>query len=51
METRMLGKSGLAVSALGFGCIGFSFGYGTGIAKPEGISLIQAAYERGVTFF
>ncbi|MBU2857690.1 aldo/keto reductase [Acidithiobacillus ferrooxidans] len=51
METRMLGKSGLAVSALGFGCMGLSFGYGTVIAKPEGISLIQAAYERGVTFF
>jgi pyridoxine 4-dehydrogenase len=51
MEKRALGKTGLEVSALGFGCMGLSFGYGPAIAKPEGISLIRAAFEQGVTFF
>jgi aryl-alcohol dehydrogenase-like predicted oxidoreductase len=51
MQKRVLGKSGLEVSALGLGCMGLSFGYGNTIDKKEAIRLIRAAYERGVTFF
>lgn len=51
MQKRKLGKGGLEVSALGFGCMGISFGFGPAIDKKEGIALIRAAVERGVTFF
>ena len=51
MEKRKLGKSNLEVSALGLGCMGLSFGYGPAVDKREGISLIRAAVERGITFF
>jgi aryl-alcohol dehydrogenase-like predicted oxidoreductase len=51
MQKRKLGKSNLEVSALGFGCMGISFGFGPGIDKKDGVSLIRAAVERGVTFF
>ena len=47
------GKSGLEVTALGFGCMGLNFGYGRehSVDKAAGIALIRAAVERGVTFF
>jgi aryl-alcohol dehydrogenase-like predicted oxidoreductase len=48
---RKLGKSGLEVSALGFGCMGMSFGYGPPGEKQEMISVLRAAVERGITFF
>jgi len=51
MQKRKLGKSGLEVSALGFGCMAMSFGYGPATGKQEAISLIRAAVERGITFF
>jgi aryl-alcohol dehydrogenase-like predicted oxidoreductase len=51
MQKRKLGKSNLEVSALGLGCMGMSFGLGPAIDKREGISLIRAAVERGITFF
>ena len=51
METRRLGKSSLEVSALGFGCMGLSFGYGPPVDTQAGISVIRAAVERGITFF
>jgi len=51
MQKRKLGKSGLEVSALGLGCMGISFGFGPAIDKKDGITLIRAAVERGVTFF
>ena len=51
MQKRKLGKSNLEVSALGLGCMGLSFGFGPPVEKKEGISLIRAAVERGVTFF
>src|SRR5579864_4175610 len=51
MNKRTLGKSGLEVSALGFGCMGLSFGYGPATEKNEAIKVIRAAFERGVTFF
>ncbi len=51
MQKRVLGKSGLEVSAIGLGCMGMSFGYGAPKEKQEMISLIRTAVERGVTFF
>jgi len=51
MQKRKPGKSGLEVSAIGLGCMGLSFGYGPAVDKPDGISLIRAAIEHGVTFF
>jgi len=51
MQKRTLGKSNLEVSAIGLGCMGMSYGYGPAVAKQDGISLIRAAVERGVTFF
>jgi aryl-alcohol dehydrogenase-like predicted oxidoreductase len=51
MQKRQLGTSGLEVSALGLGCMGISYGYGPGLDKAEAITLIRAAFERGVTFF
>ncbi len=51
MKKRKLGKSNLAVSAIGLGCMGMSFSYGPPADKKEMISLIRSAVERGVTFF
>jgi aryl-alcohol dehydrogenase-like predicted oxidoreductase len=51
MEKRTLGTSGLEVSALGFGCMGLSFGFGPATEKNEAIKVIRAAYDGGVTFF
>jgi len=51
MHTRKLGRSNLEVSALGLGCMGMSFGYGPPLDRQQGISLIRAAVERGITFF
>src|SRR3954447_7785194 len=51
METRKLGRSSLEVSAIGFGCMGLSFGYGPAVDKEHGIKVIRAAVDHGVTFF
>src|SRR5437868_15394100 len=51
MQKRTLGKSNLEVSAVGFGCMGLNFGYATSVTKEEGIKLIRAAVDLGVTFF
>jgi aryl-alcohol dehydrogenase-like predicted oxidoreductase len=51
MKHRKLGTSALEVSALGLGCMGMSFSYGTAPDKKEMVSLLRAAVERGVTFF
>jgi aryl-alcohol dehydrogenase-like predicted oxidoreductase len=51
MQKRKLGKSNLEVSAIGLGCMGMSYAYGPAIDKQQGISLIRAAVERGVTLF
>jgi aryl-alcohol dehydrogenase-like predicted oxidoreductase len=51
MKKRQLGSSGLEVSAIGFGCMGLSFGYGPAQEKETAIALIRNAFESGVTFF
>jgi len=51
MQQRTLGTSGLEVSALGFGCMGISQSYGRPLSRADGISIIRAAVEGGVTFF
>jgi aryl-alcohol dehydrogenase-like predicted oxidoreductase len=51
MQKRKLGKSNLEVSALGLGCMGLSSGYGRPVDSQQGISLIRAAFDRGITFF
>jgi len=51
MQKRALGKSGLEVSALGFGCMGISQSYGQPSTREDGIAIIRAAVDRGVTFF
>ena len=50
MNARTLGNN-LEVSAIGLGCMGLSFAYGPAVDTSEGISLIRAAVDRGVTFF
>lgn len=51
MKKRVLGKSGLEVSAIGFGCMGLNFSYGHALSNGESIRLIRQAVDRGETFF
>ena len=51
MQKRKLGKSGLEVSAIGFGCMGLNFSYGHALGRAESVKLIRDAAERGVTLF
>jgi len=51
MNRRMLGTSGLEVSAIGLGCMGLSTGYGPPTDRDEAIALIRRAVELGVTLF
>src|SRR4051812_44327011 len=51
MKTRTLGRGGLEVSAIGFGCMGISQSYGIPLERADGIKIIRDAFERGVTFF
>ena len=51
MQKRKLGKTGLEVSAIGFGCMGLNFAYSQTLEKKDAIALLQAAVARGVTFF
>jgi aryl-alcohol dehydrogenase-like predicted oxidoreductase len=50
MQTRKLGQ-GLEVSAIGLGCMGLSFGMGPPVERAEGIRLLRAAADKGITFF
>jgi aryl-alcohol dehydrogenase-like predicted oxidoreductase len=50
MQKRKLGNNNLEVLAIGLGCMGLSHGYGPPTAKPEAITLIRSAVQRGVTF-
>ena len=47
MHTRTLGKSGLQVSALGFGCMGLSFGYGPATDRKPASRIIRTAVDAG----
>ena len=51
MQKRTLGRSGLEVSALGFGCMGLSHGFGPATEKKAAIKVIRAAFDGGVTLF
>lgn len=51
MKTRILGKSGLEVSALGMGCMNLSFGTGSATDIKEAIGVIRTAFDKGITFF
>jgi aryl-alcohol dehydrogenase-like predicted oxidoreductase len=51
MQKRRLGKDGLEVSAIGFGCMGLNYHRGPAPDRKEMIALIRTAVERGVTFF
>jgi aryl-alcohol dehydrogenase-like predicted oxidoreductase len=51
MQKRKLGKGGLEVSEIGFGCMGLSFSYGPATEKSQAIKVIRAAAEQGITFF
>ncbi|HEV2272296.1 MAG TPA: aldo/keto reductase [Steroidobacteraceae bacterium] len=51
MKKRRLGKSTLEVSEIGLGCMGLSFAYGQPVEKQQGIALLRAAVDRGITFF
>lgn len=51
MKTRKLGNSGLEVSAIGMGCMNLSFGTGKAVDISEGVQVIRAGYEKGITFF
>lgn len=51
MKKRVLGNSGLEVSAIGMGCMNLSFGTGKAVSTREGVRVIRGAFEKGITFF
>lgn len=51
MQKRILGKSGLEVSAIGFGCMGLNFSYAHALSREDAVALIRKAVDLGVTFF
>lgn len=51
MQKRFLGKSGLEVSAIGYGCMGLNFAYSGQLSKADAVTLLRQAYDRGITFF
>jgi aryl-alcohol dehydrogenase-like predicted oxidoreductase len=51
MRKRELGRSSLEVGAIGYGCMGLTGAYGAGLSEDDGIAMIRAAFERGVTMF
>ncbi len=50
-QRRPLGRSGLQVAPIGFGCMSLSHGYGTPPDRAVGLNLLRDAVTRGVTFF
>lgn len=51
MKKRVLGNSGVEVSAIGMGCMNLSFGTGKAVSIREGVRVIRGAFEKGITFF
>ena len=51
MQKRSLGKSGLEVSAIGYGAMGLSYAYAPNVDRGSAISVIRSAFDLGVTFF
>jgi len=51
LKQRSLGRSGLEVSEIGYGCMGLTGVYGQAADRTEAIALLRAAVERGVTMF
>ena len=51
MKKRILGNSGLEVSALGLGCMSMTSAYGPAADKDEMIKLMRSAHDNGITFF
>jgi len=51
MKKRMLGTSGLEVSAIGYGAMGLESVYGPATDRQDAAAIIRAAFDRGVTFF
>jgi aryl-alcohol dehydrogenase-like predicted oxidoreductase len=51
METRTLGQSQVAVSSIGYGCMGLTGTYGPAADRKHGIAILRAAAERGVSMF
>src|SRR6185503_9047328 len=51
MKKRLLGKSGLEVSAVGLGCMGMSAAFGPAMDRNAAVKLIRGAVDKGVTFF
>ena len=51
MQYRTLGKTGIQISAVGFGCMGLSHAFGTPLEKEEAARRVRAAFETGYTFF
>ncbi|MBU6267647.1 MAG: aldo/keto reductase [Sphingomonadales bacterium] len=51
MKMRELGRSGLTVSEIGFGCMGLNFGYAGKLGQADSVAMIRAAFDNGVTFF
>ncbi|BCJ91219.1 aldo/keto reductase [Terrihabitans soli] len=50
MHKRKLGKD-LEVSAIGLGCMGMTYSYGTGLEAKEADSFFQRALDLGINFF
>ncbi len=51
LKKRTLGRAGLEVSAIGYGCMGLTGVYGHAADRTDAIALMHAAVERGVTMF
>lgn len=51
MQKRFLGKSGLEVSGIGYGCMGINFAYGPAMEEDDAITLLRKAHDLGITFF
>ena len=51
MQKRTLGKQGLEVSTLGYGCMGLNFAYSELLDEAAAVAMLREAHERGVTFF